>query len=169
MILTDLYEDMAFKFLQCTDFSSLPVNYDCKTHGFSCVHINIRSIRKYWDKFRILVNSVNIHFAAYILRLIFQQRLEISSVSQVIVIFPILVRVVEVAASRFGLSNAPAMFKRMMDSVLRGLRWQMSICYLDGVVVYSASFSDYVSLTGLFFMFSEIWSSTEWQEVPLCL
>lgn len=66
MILTDLYEDMAFKVLQCTDFSSLPVNYDCNINYFSSVHINIRSIRKYWNQFRILVNSVSILFAAYI-------------------------------------------------------------------------------------------------------
>lgn len=44
----------------------------------------------------------------------------------------------------FGLSNAPATFERMMDSVLRGLRWKVCLCYLDDVVVYSQSFPEYL-------------------------
>lgn len=44
----------------------------------------------------------------------------------------------------FGLSNAPATFERMMDTVLRGLRWSVCLCYLDDVVVYSATFSEHL-------------------------
>lgn len=43
----------------------------------------------------------------------------------------------------FGLSNAPATFERMMDTVLRGLRWQICLCYLDDIVVCTASFSEH--------------------------
>nr|AHN53418.1 pol polyprotein [Nuttalliella namaqua] len=44
----------------------------------------------------------------------------------------------------FGLCNAPATFERMMDTVLRGLRWKVCLCYLDDVVVYSSSFSEHL-------------------------
>lgn len=44
----------------------------------------------------------------------------------------------------FGLCNAPATFERMMDSVLRGLRWKTCLCYLDDVVVFSATFRDHL-------------------------
>lgn len=41
----------------------------------------------------------------------------------------------------FGLCNAPATFERMMDSILRGLKWHTCLCYLDDVVVFSRDFS----------------------------
>lgn len=44
----------------------------------------------------------------------------------------------------FGLSNAPATFERMMDSVLRGLRWNICLCYLDDDVVYASTFSSHM-------------------------
>jgi hypothetical protein len=40
----------------------------------------------------------------------------------------------------FGLCNAPATFERMMDGVLRGLKWQICLCYLDDVLVFSTDF-----------------------------
>lgn len=36
----------------------------------------------------------------------------------------------------FGLCNAPATFERMMDSILRGLKWQICLCYLDDIFFY---------------------------------
>ncbi|UYV60360.1 K02A2.6-like [Cordylochernes scorpioides] len=48
----------------------------------------------------------------------------------------------------FGLCNAPRTFERMMDSLLRGLRWTTCLCYLDDVVVYSATFSEHLSRLG---------------------
>lgn len=45
----------------------------------------------------------------------------------------------------FGLSNAPATFERMMDTVLRRLRWKICLCYLDDVVVFSTSFSEHLN------------------------
>ncbi|UYV84067.1 hypothetical protein LAZ67_X001053 [Cordylochernes scorpioides] len=48
----------------------------------------------------------------------------------------------------FGLCNAPRTFERMMDSLLRGLRWTTCLCYLDDVVVYSTTFSEHLSRLG---------------------
>lgn len=36
----------------------------------------------------------------------------------------------------FGLCNAPATFERMMDSILRGLKWKTCLCYLDDIVIF---------------------------------
>lgn len=44
----------------------------------------------------------------------------------------------------FGLSNAPATFERMMDTILQGLKWQTCLCYLDDVVIFSSTFEDHV-------------------------
>lgn len=44
----------------------------------------------------------------------------------------------------FGLCNAPATFERMMDNILRGLKWKTCLCYLDDVVVFSRDFSTHL-------------------------
>ncbi|XP_064470070.1 uncharacterized protein LOC135384814 [Ornithodoros turicata] len=44
----------------------------------------------------------------------------------------------------FGLTNAPATFERLMDTVLRGLRWHVCLCYLDDVIVYSQTFPQHL-------------------------
>lgn len=48
----------------------------------------------------------------------------------------------------FGLCNAPATFERMMDSVLRGLRWKICLCYLDDIVVFAPNFSEHIERLG---------------------
>ncbi|UYV72359.1 hypothetical protein LAZ67_9002777 [Cordylochernes scorpioides] len=45
----------------------------------------------------------------------------------------------------FGLCNAPATFERMMDGLLKGLRWTICLCYLDDVVVFADNFSDHLT------------------------
>ncbi|GBN27531.1 Transposon Ty3-I Gag-Pol polyprotein [Araneus ventricosus] len=35
----------------------------------------------------------------------------------------------------FGLCNAPATFERMMDNLLRHLKWTMCLCYLDDIII----------------------------------
>jgi transposase InsO family protein len=45
----------------------------------------------------------------------------------------------------FGLCNAPATFERLMDNVLRGLTWQICLCYLDDVLVFASSFAQHLS------------------------
>ncbi|XP_064475510.1 uncharacterized protein LOC135389384 [Ornithodoros turicata] len=45
----------------------------------------------------------------------------------------------------FGLCNAPATFERMMDTVLRGLRWHICLCYLDDIIIYAPTPEDHLS------------------------
>ncbi|GBM21051.1 Retrovirus-related Pol polyprotein from transposon 17.6 [Araneus ventricosus] len=44
----------------------------------------------------------------------------------------------------FGLCNAPATFERMMDSLLKGMKWKHCLCYLDDVIVYAATFEEHL-------------------------
>ena len=37
----------------------------------------------------------------------------------------------------FGLCNAPATFDRLMERVLSQLQWQICLCYLDNILIYS--------------------------------
>lgn len=41
----------------------------------------------------------------------------------------------------FGLSNAPATFERLMNSVLGSLKWKKCLCYLDDVIVFGSDFN----------------------------
>lgn len=43
----------------------------------------------------------------------------------------------------FGLCNAPATFERFMDTILRGLKWNICMCYLDDVVIFGRTFSEH--------------------------
>lgn len=43
----------------------------------------------------------------------------------------------------FGLCNAPATFERFMDTILRGLKWEVCMCYLDDVVIFGRTFSEH--------------------------
>ena len=40
----------------------------------------------------------------------------------------------------FGLCSAPATFKRLMDTILSGLQWQVCLIYLDDIIVYGKTF-----------------------------
>ena len=40
----------------------------------------------------------------------------------------------------FGLCNAPATFKRLMDRVLQGLRWSRCLVYLDDIISFGSTF-----------------------------
>lgn len=44
----------------------------------------------------------------------------------------------------FGLCNAPATFERMIDNVLRGLKWKTCLCYLDDIVIFSRTFEEHL-------------------------
>ncbi|GBM83446.1 Uncharacterized protein K02A2.6 [Araneus ventricosus] len=43
----------------------------------------------------------------------------------------------------FGLCNAPASFERMMDSVLRGLKWNICLCYLNDIIVFAPNLQEH--------------------------
>ena len=44
----------------------------------------------------------------------------------------------------FGLSNAPAIFQRLMDMVLSGLTWIYCLAFLDDVIVMASTFEQHV-------------------------
>ena len=44
----------------------------------------------------------------------------------------------------FGLTLAPATFKRLMEKVLKGLQWQTLLLYLDDIVVSFKNFESYL-------------------------
>ena len=44
----------------------------------------------------------------------------------------------------FGLSNAPAIFQRLMNLVMRGLTWEACLVFLDDIVVMSSSFEQHL-------------------------
>jgi transposase InsO family protein len=42
----------------------------------------------------------------------------------------------------FGLTNAPATFERVMETVLRGLHWTECLVYLDDIIVFGRTFDE---------------------------
>ena len=44
----------------------------------------------------------------------------------------------------FGLCNVPATFQRTMDKVLKGIKDQFVMVYLDDVIIYSKTFSEHL-------------------------
>jgi hypothetical protein len=44
----------------------------------------------------------------------------------------------------FGLCNAPAIFERLMEFVLRGLTWKTCLVYLDDVMVVGSTFDEHL-------------------------
>ena len=54
----------------------------------------------------------------------------------------------------FGLCGAPATFERVMELVLRGLRWEWCLVYLDDVIVFGKMFEQALeNLEEVFFRF----------------
>jgi hypothetical protein len=44
----------------------------------------------------------------------------------------------------FGLCNAGATFERVVDGILGSLRWNICLCYLDDVIIYSKTFGEHL-------------------------
>lgn len=59
---------MPVSFFECSDFSSFGSTFSCVESGaFTVLNINIRSIRKYWDQFRIIFDCVKDVVDAFVL------------------------------------------------------------------------------------------------------
>ncbi|KFD46921.1 hypothetical protein M513_12211 [Trichuris suis] len=46
---------------------------------------------------------------------------------------------------RFGLSNAPASFSRLMDQVLGDMKWTVCLTYLDDILIFSSKFEEHLA------------------------
>jgi len=44
----------------------------------------------------------------------------------------------------FGLCNAPSTFQRLVDMTLAGLTWEICLCYLDDLIIFSKTFEDHI-------------------------
>lgn len=44
----------------------------------------------------------------------------------------------------FGLCNAPATFQRVFEQSLSGLQWQITVLYLNDIIVYSRTFANHL-------------------------
>ena len=44
----------------------------------------------------------------------------------------------------FSLCNAPATFSRLMDNVLSGLSWEVCLCCLDDIIVFSKNWDEHI-------------------------
>ena len=44
----------------------------------------------------------------------------------------------------FGLCNAPATFKRLIERTLAGLQWYIAVLYLDDIIVFSKTFDGHI-------------------------
>ena len=51
----------------------------------------------------------------------------------------------------FGICNAPSCYERLMELVLRGLRWEKCFCYLDDIIVFGSSFDQFLENLKLVF------------------
>ena len=54
----------------------------------------------------------------------------------------------------FGLCNAPATFKHLMDQVFQGLRWSRCLMYLDDIISFGSIFDG--ALTNLTLIFERL-------------
>ncbi|XP_014677616.1 PREDICTED: uncharacterized protein K02A2.6-like [Priapulus caudatus] len=62
----------------------------------------------------------------------------------------------EVSVMPFGLCNAPAIFQRLMECVLRGLLWTECLVYIDDIIIFGKTFDRAISnLCGVFYRIAD--------------
>ena len=52
----------------------------------------------------------------------------------------------------FGLSNAPAVFQRLMNVVMQGLTWEACLVFLDDIIVISSTFEQHLERLNAVFL-----------------
>lgn len=52
----------------------------------------------------------------------------------------------QITRMSFGLCNAPSTYARVMDLVLRGLTWQIVLCFLDDILMMGRSFENHLEI-----------------------
>ena len=52
---------------------------------------------------------------------------------------------------RFGLTNAPPNFQRLMGKVLHGLDWKICLIYIDDIIIFSSTFEEHLHRLALVF------------------
>ena len=45
----------------------------------------------------------------------------------------------------FGLCNAPATFKRLMENITRGLQWESLFIYLDDIIIFGKTLEEEIN------------------------
>ena len=69
----------------------------------------------------------------------------------------------------FGLCNAPSTYARAMDLVLRGLNWEIVLCFLDDILVMGKDFEDHMSnLRAVFERFRQYGIKLKPRKCDLC-
>lgn len=69
----------------------------------------------------------------------------------------------------FGLCNAPSTYARAMDLVLRGLNWQIVLCFLDDILVMGKNFHDHLcNLRAVFERFRQYGIKLKPHKCDLC-
>ena len=57
----------------------------------------------------------------------------------------------------FGLVGAPRKFQKMMDKIIRGLKYKIALAYLDDIIVYSATIGECIE--NLRIVFGRVWEA----------
>ena len=58
----------------------------------------------------------------------------------------------------FGLTNAPALFQRLMDLVFAGLTWEVCLGYLDDFIVMADTFERHLERLEIIYIYINLYS-----------
>ena len=66
----------------------------------------------------------------------------------------------------FGLCNTAATFERLIEGVFGQLLWQICLCYLDGILIFSQTVRKHLEHLQAFFQKQKSLPEAETKEVP---